>query len=182
VSPTRVYVTAYVGGKPIQCLLDSGCERSVISRNVIPNVRLTRSRYNLTVADKASLPILEDTMLHFEVDGNCFEANVSVSPSIDDFLLGSDWLEANGAKRDFATGSLHFGDRVINAYRRTLGKVCRWVMVSEDYIVPARHEANVPAKMSDKDIPHPTDNWVIETKQLSSRVMTAQMLIDGKQK
>ena len=112
-------------------------------------------------------------MLHFEVDGNHFEANVSVSPSIDDFLLGSDWLEANGAKWDFATGTLHFGDRVIHAYRRTFGKVCRWVMVLEDYIVPARREANVPVKMSDKDIPHPTDNWVIETKQLSLTVMTA---------
>jgi len=55
-------------------------------------------------------------------------------------------------------------------------------MVSEDCIVPARHEANVPVKMSEKDIPHPTGNWVIETKQLSSRVMTAWMLVDGKQK
>jgi len=174
-------VTAYVGGKPIQCLLDSGCERSVISRNVVPNAKLTRSRYNITVADKANLPILGDTTLHFEVHGNRFEANVSVSPAIDDFLLGSDWLEANRAKWDFATGTLHFGDHVIRAYRRTLGKVCRQIMVSENYIVPARHEANVPVKMSDKDILHPTDNWVIETKQLSSRVMTARMLIDGKQ-
>jgi len=98
-----IYVTAYVGGKPIQCLLDSGCERSVISRNVVPNAKLTRSRYNLTVADKANLSILGDTTLHFEVDGNRFEANVSVSPAIDDFLLGSNWLEANGAKWDFAT-------------------------------------------------------------------------------
>ena len=117
-------------GKPIQCLLDSGCEHSIISRNVVPNARLTRSRYNLTVADKANLPILGDTTLHFEVDGNQFEANVLVSPAIDDFLLGSDWLEANSAKWDFAKGTLHFGDRVIHAYRRTLGKVCRQVMVS----------------------------------------------------
>jgi len=36
--------------------------------------------------------------------------------------------------------------------------------------------------MSDRDIPHLTHNWVIETKQLSSRVMTARMLVDGKQK
>jgi len=175
-------VTVYVGGKPIQCLLDSGCERSVISRSVVPNVRLTCSRYSLTVANKANLPILGDTTLHFEVDGNQYEANVSVSPAIDDFLLGSDWLEANGVKWDFTTGTLHFGNCVIHAYRRTLGKVCRRIMVSEDYIVPACHEANVPVKMLDKDIPHPTDNWVIETKQLSSRVMTVRTLIDGKQK
>jgi len=115
------------------------------------------------------------------VDGNCFEANASVSPAIDDFLLGSDWLEANRSKWDFATGTLYFGDRVIRAYRRILGTMCRQITVSEDFIVPACQEANVPVKMSDKDIPHPADNWVIETKQLSSRVMTAQTLIDRRQ-
>jgi len=153
VSPTCIYVTAYVDGKPVQCLLDSGCERSVTLRNVIPDTKLTHSRYNLTVADKAGLPILGDTNLHFKVDGNRFEANVSVSVAIDDFLLGSDWLEANGAKWDFATGALHFGNRVIRAYRRTLCRVCRQVTVSENFVVPACHKANVPVEMLDKDIP-----------------------------
>ena len=115
------------------------------------------------------------------MDGNHFEANVSVSPAIDDFLLGSDWLEANGAKWDFATGTLHLGDRVRRAYRHTLGKMCRQVTVLEDFIVLARHEANVPVKMADWDIPHLTNNWVIETKQLGSRVMTARMLVDRRQ-
>ena len=180
-SPTRVYVTAYVDGRPVQCLLDSGCERSVISRNVVPRAKLTRTRYDLTVVDKASLSLLGDTDLHFEIEGNRFRANVSVSPAIDDFLLGSDWLEANGAKWDFATGTLQIGDCVIRAYRRTLGKMCRQVTVAEDFTVPARHEANVPVKMTDGNIPHPAKNWVIETKQLGSRVMTARTLVDGKQ-
>jgi len=120
--------------------------------------------------------------LHFEVDGNEFEANVSVSSAIDDFLLGNDWLEANRAKWDFATSTLNFGDRVIHAYRHTLGRVFRRVMVTEDCVTPARHEANVPVKMSDTDIPHPVDEWVIETKQLKSTVMTARTLIDGSRK
>jgi len=134
VSPTRIYsiyVTAYVEGKPVQCLLDSGCERSVISRNLVPSVKLTRSKYNLTVADKARLSILVDMKLHFSVDGSKFEANVSVSPAIDSFLLCSDWLKANEAKWDFATGTLHLGDRVIRAYRRTLGRVCRQITVGK---------------------------------------------------
>jgi len=127
-------------------------------------------------------PFWGEMDLRFEIDGNCFEANVSVSPAIDDFLLGSDWLEANGAKWDFATGTLHLGDRVIRAYRRTLGKMCRQITVSEDFIVPARHEANVPVEMADRDIPHLANNWVIETKQLSTRVMSARTLVSGKQK
>jgi len=36
-------------------------------------------------------------------------------------------------------------------------------------------------EMMEKDIPHPVDDWVIETKQLSSRVMAARTLIDVKQ-
>jgi len=115
------------------------------------------------------------------VDGSEFEANVSVSPAVDDFLLGSNWLETNGATWDFATGTLHFGDRVIHAYRRTLGRVCRQITVLESCVVPARHEANISVEMAELNIPHPADNWVIETKQLSSRVMTARMLVDPKQ-
>jgi len=35
--------------------------------------------------------------------------------------------------------------------------------------------------MVDKGIPHPVDDWVIETKQLGSRVMAARTLIDVRQ-
>jgi len=59
--------------------------------------------------------------------------------------------------------------------------MCRQITVSEDFFVPARHEADVPVKMDDRDIPHPTNNWVIETKQLGSLVMTARTLVDGRQ-
>ena len=43
----RIHVAALVGGKPVRCLLDSGCERSVIARKLVPNLRLTSSRYIL---------------------------------------------------------------------------------------------------------------------------------------
>ena len=59
--------------------------------------------------------------------------------------------------------------------------MCRQVVVTENVVVPARHEINVPVKMTDGDIPHPAKNWVIETKQLSSRVMAARTLIDVKE-
>jgi len=34
-SPTKIYVTAEVNGEPVRCLLDSGCERSVISADLV---------------------------------------------------------------------------------------------------------------------------------------------------
>jgi len=89
----------------------------VIGRKLVPNAKLTPSRYVLTAVNKTDLPILGDTNLTFMVDGHKFWVNVSVSDKVDEFLLGSDWLSAHQAKWDFATGTITVGDRQIRAYR-----------------------------------------------------------------
>ena len=101
-SPTKIYVTAEVNGKPVRCLLDSGCERSVIPADLAPKSELSSSQYSLYAANKASLDVLGDTVISFVIDGHKFEADVSVCNKVDDFLLGSDWLEKQAAKWDFA--------------------------------------------------------------------------------
>ena len=94
-SPTKVYVKAEFRGQPIKCLLDSGCERSVIGRKCIPGVRLRKSSYTLSAANRTNLPIDGDADIHFVFDGLPVYASVSVSPAIDELLLGSDWLVEN---------------------------------------------------------------------------------------
>ena len=90
-------MSAEINGKPIHCLLDSGCERSVIAGSLVPDLPLAHSCYVLSAANKTDLPTLGDAKLHFTIDGHKFEVNVSVSPAIEDFLLGSDWFTENKA-------------------------------------------------------------------------------------
>jgi len=97
-SPTKIYVTVEINGEPIRCLLDSGCERSVISADLAPKTELNPSQYSLYAANKASLDVLCDTVIPFVIDGHAFEADVSVCSKVDDFLLGSDWLEKQEAQ------------------------------------------------------------------------------------
>ena len=40
-SPTKIYVTAEINGEPVKCLLDCGCERSVIAADLAPTAKLT---------------------------------------------------------------------------------------------------------------------------------------------
>ena len=87
-SPTKIYVTAEVNGEPIRYLLDSGCERSVISADLAPKTELSPSQYSLYAANKASLDVLGDTVIPFVIDSHKFEADVSVCNKVDDFLLG----------------------------------------------------------------------------------------------
>ena len=117
-SPTRIYVTAEVNGEPVRCLLDSGCGWSIISADLVPNAKLTPSQYSLFAANKASLDAVGDAVISFAIDGQQFEAKVSVSEKVDELLLGSDWLEKQGATWDFASGTVTLGDECIKVHRR----------------------------------------------------------------
>jgi len=65
----------------------------VIACSLVPDARLTPS---LFAANKANLTVLGDTLISFSVEGHQFEAEISVSEHVDEFLLGSDWLEKQG--------------------------------------------------------------------------------------
>jgi len=154
----------------------------VIGRKLVPNAKLTPSRYVLTAVNKTDLPILGDTNLTFEVDGHKFWANVSVSDQVDDFLLGSDILSARQAKWDFATGTITVGEKQICAYRCLRKNACCRVIVTENFGMPAKHEANVPVKLLGSDHLYPQIDWTIEPCELQKGVVAARTLVSSDQK
>jgi len=180
-SPTKIYVTAEVNGEPMRCLLDSGCKQSVISTDLVPNVKLTPSQYSLFAANKASLDVVGDAVISFAVDGHQFKADVSVSEKVDEFLLGSDRLEKQGAKWDFASGTVTLGDQCIKVHHRHRAGICRRIIVTHDCVIPAKHEANVSVHMVDEGVHLPPCNWAIEPQGLGPGVMAARTLFSDSQ-
>jgi len=147
----------------------------------VPNASLNPSQYTLFAANKTNLDVLGDTVLPFVIDGHAFEADVSVCSKVEDFLLGSDWLEKQGAQWDFASGTVTLGDRCIKVHRRHRTGICRRIVVAIDCIVPAKHEANVLVRMEDDGLPHPPYDWAIEPQGLGPNVMTAHTLFSDSQ-
>jgi len=148
--------------------------RYVISADLVPKAKLNPSQYSLFAANKASLDVLGDTVIPFVIDGRAFKADVSVCSKVEDFLLGSDWLEQQGAQLDFASGTVTLGDKSIKVRRRHQTGICPRVVVTTDYIIPTKHEANVPVRMEDNGIPLPPCDWAIEPQGLGPNVMTAR--------
>jgi len=86
----------------------------------VPQEKLTPLQYSLFAANKASLDVVGDAVITFAfaIDGQQFEAEVSVSEKVDQFLLGSDWLEKQGATWDFTSGTVTLGDQCFKMHRR----------------------------------------------------------------
>jgi len=92
---------AEIQGRPIHCLLDSECDRSVIGWRCVRSAKLNPSTYELFTANKAPLRVIGDLDIAFTVDGHPMEANITVSPDIEELLLGSDWLIGNLVSLEF---------------------------------------------------------------------------------
>jgi len=165
----------------VRCLLDSGCERLVISADLVPHAKLAPSQYSLYAANKASLDVVGDSVISFVIDGQLFEVDVSVLAKVDKFLLGSEWLGKQGAKWDFADGTVTSGNHCIKMHHRHRAGICRHIVVAHDCMIPTRHEANVIIRMEDDGIPLPLSDWAVEPQGLGPGVMATCTLFSDSQ-
>jgi len=146
----------------MRCLLYSGCDRSVISKQFVQNVKLNSPEYELFAANKTRLPVDGDTSICLTIDGRLLTAKVSVSPAVDELLLGRDWLVENGCKWDFAAGTMHIGDQLIKTHQKKNVNTCRCVFVSEECEIPQRHKVSVPVRVVLGDLKDPSTECLID--------------------
>ena len=175
--PRQIYVVATYRGRPLRCLLDTGCERSIIGRKYVKGLPLMKTNIVLYAANKTELPVDGDIDLHFTIEGQPVSYNVSVSPVIDELILGSDWLTHSKCQWDFATGKLTLNGRQMPTYKRDQLAFCRRIFVRENCVVPPMHEANVPVRMMYDDVRCVKTDWAVEPRVLHSGVTTARTLV-----
>ena len=108
-TPSRIRREAYLevklGTKLILALLDSGCEQSVIGRNLIKKVPLNPTSEKLSTADGADIPLLGETTIEFTVSDCSTNCRVVVTDAITELILGIDWLQRIQCVWDFGSNS-----------------------------------------------------------------------------
>jgi len=175
--PRHIYVLVTYRGRPLRCLLDTGCERSIIGSKYVKGLPLMKTNIVLYAANKTELPVDGDIDLHFAIAGQPISYNVSVSPVIDELILGSDWLTHSKCQWDFATGKLTLNGQVMPTYRQEQLAFCRRIFVREVCTVPPKHEANIPVRMMYDGARCVKTDWAVEPRVLRTGVTTARTLV-----
>ena len=174
----RAYVNCEFHGRPLACMLDTGCDRRVIGRRFVKQHDLQPVRFSLMAAGRNSLKVDGETSIQFSIDGHPMEAAVSVSPSIDELLLGCDWLTKHKGRWDFATGVVQLGNIEVQTRPKRAPEIaCRRLVVAEKFTIPARHEANIPVRMETDGEPQPTVEWAVESRAMKSGVQAVRTLL-----
>jgi hypothetical protein len=178
----RAYLTVLVDGKSFDCLLDTGCETSVIPPSMAFGSRLEPVTRKLLAANGSEIPVKGMACLDGKIGPSFVHICAIVSEHVFDPMLGIDWLESNEVVWDFAEGRIHLGG---NSYwlksrpERVLWS--RRVMLAEDVTVPPSSEMEVNTYLQCKTIAcanNPSDSiWIAETHVAQRGVVSARAVV-----
>jgi len=141
---SETYMDVKAQGCIIPCQIDSGCDYSVIPRRLIPNAVLTPSTMQLTAANSTPISVLGMYRLHFTVQNIQLYADLIVSDTIDEFLLGYNWLKQWNCQWDFSKSLLTINGLVVKLKSRPVRNAVHRVYVRETIDIPIDTHVNVP--------------------------------------
>jgi len=129
-----VYLPVNLFGRKALVLLDTGCDTSVIGRNLLPTDVEIRT---LFAANKMEITLLNEVHTVFSVAGQEYSADVVVTEAIKKLILGIDWLASKACRWDFEHARLGLGDRWVCLQSRPRRSQVRRIYAEESMAVPA---------------------------------------------
>ena len=177
--PAEIYVDVTIEGVSTLSILDTGCERSIIGRRLIPNVPLTDTSLRLFAVNGSAIPLAGSAVIEFEISGRRATANVVVTDALDELILGIDWLAANWYQWDFGEATLHFNGCDIPVYKRPTRTVVRRIYVIEDQVVEPGGQSLLAVRIVRNGLREPLTDWLCEPRPLQRGVVVARTFMNG---
>jgi len=175
---TAVYLKIRVGGRLVHCLLDSGCEKSVINNRLVEGMTIERTEQRLYAANGSEVPVSGVVRLRLNVQGVPTELSALVSDAVEDAILGVDWLTEYSIQWNFGDKAIRLNGKRIALSSRPARNLVRRLYVSEPVVVPPGHVAEVPVTATLRDLHIPKTEWATDARQLKKNVLAARTLIN----
>ena len=156
-----------------------GSEVNLIPDSFIGGYEIKPATRTLTVANGTNINLLGEVGIRVNISRNLkIQTEFLVSDQLSDIVIGAPWLKDNRCNIAFGTGSMRIRRQTVKLVNRGGNNCCRRVVVSNDIVVPARHEASIPAKIVYKNLKLPTyDAWATETGTVQNGVRVARTLL-----
>jgi len=142
------YIEITIDGGKHLCLMDSGCEYSLIPRRLVPGATLAPVKMDVYAANGSLIRILGEMSVNFEIEGMPVQAHLLVSDQIDEFTLGYDWLVKNNIIWNFTGEHITFRNKPVSlkSRRASVKNVSNRIFVRERKVRAAkrgRYDENI---------------------------------------
>ena len=172
----EVYISMMLDGKPRTCLLDTGCELSIVPRSLVEGRQLFHSDRRMKAANGTEILIDGETTLDFELGPLQLPADVLVSEHVSEIMLGYDWLRANEALWDFKKQEIIVNDIAFPLSSREELGWCRRILVQTDTVIPSRCEMDIAGKMLFRKF-IAAEGWMTDASEIKTGVCSARTIV-----
>ena len=166
ITERKTYLEGEIFGIKHWCLLDTGCDRTILPERVVQRQNINIARHHLYAANKTKIAVLGEINTTIKFDGEEFRLNAAVSSEISEPLIGIDWLSANKVNWETGSGKIYIkGKEFRLSERNNLGQ-CKRLIATENLSIPPRCQTHVMADIADKEVqPHnePPKEWISES-------------------
>ena len=100
-----MYLGVRLFGKMIPCLLDTGCDVTLVPQDIIEkhkSIRMTPVNRYLQAANDTDIEITGEVTLPLMLNDRCIMTHALVSPDVGEVMLGANWMYDHRCIWDFA--------------------------------------------------------------------------------
>jgi transposase InsO family protein/predicted aspartyl protease len=177
----RTYMEIIYQGHRYKVLLDTGCDVSILSSRVLPNLTYQQSQHRIFAANWTPVSVLGTAVVDYTVAGIRMQNEFLVSDEIEEIVFGADWLTASRCLWDFIDGVLWIRtmSEPTQVQLKSDGpKRCiRRIYARETVELKPFSQTNVAVKSVWSTLPSMNSDWLVEPKELHSGVIMARTLL-----
>ena len=176
----NVYLKMSLMGEDVPCLMDSGCELTMVPQDLINRfgtVELQPSVHQVWAANNTPIRINGEVRLPFILDDRCLWTTALVSEDVEEVMMGIDWLKEHSCIWDFKTGNLRIDGHPAVTLSHCGRIKCRRVLAQESQDVPPRSQKNIVARITLLSVHDSTKDVIVETNQLKPGLYVGRTLL-----
>ena len=175
-----MYLEILVNGNPVNCLLDTGSEATLIPRSLVQKLPKKPVTSQIRAANGTTIEVLGLVSLPVVLREQELLVSGVASDHIGELLLGIDWLEEQQAIWDMRRGELYMHGSLFPLKAKQDGGWVRRIVVQEAVQLPTRSETNVIGRTVYRDLADAWDTWASKPGSPSDELRVARTVVPNR--
>ena len=171
------YLTITINGHSEPCLIDTGCQVSLVPTRMVPNGTLQPVPTQLEAANGTPISVIGKVSTGILLNGFCTHAELLVSPDVDEAMIGMDFLSLHECQWNFSSHTLIIDGRKLQLFQRSAKSQCRRVLLTETVTLPPHSQTVLTVNAPFKNLMQTHSEFLLESHQLGSDLTVARTLV-----
>jgi hypothetical protein len=176
----RVYLRMKLNGQPIDCLLDSDCELTLMPLSVIKQhrgIKIQPTEKRVYAANQTEIELAGEVTIPLQLDDQCLRVKSLVSHDIEEVMLGVDFLQDHDCVWHFKESQILIKGKSYCLFAKKGSHRCRRVYCTTDTIIAPHQQANIAARATLTSTKAIGQNWATEAHTLQPGVYVGRTAV-----